>query len=492
MTGSPHPAGRRAVLRGLLAAGATAALPPLLSPAPAHAAASSGRYAIRFDLAPRQTIKGLGFELQSDSIGSSNDGLPELVSGVPHDLVPSERSRFHQQMLKVRADRGFRYCRLALGLYHRGLDASGERFTDRYEGQTALLAELIRESGVEGVAAEYWSPAPTWKSNDSLIGGTLAPDTDLDAMGDAMVADLRYLSDRGVPVLHWGLQNEPGVSTRYPSCTYDAARYLAAFKAVAPKVRAAYPDVTIHADSQHGWQGERGRAILADPEALRYVDAWTFHRIGADSNQQLTGDFTSGAAGRPVFSNEFEYLERQGPMSDWRTVNTAQSIMNWMTFQNSPTWFWLHALKPTTNAEAENYALGFWRPPHDTDFSRFPHIAPGHWDFNPRNWNAVAGFVKYLPWDSVRHHVDEPLHTDGSPYTGQRIMAWRTPQGKPVLAVTNRDDTPYTYTVDTRTAATFHGHRYGPATHNRTLAAKAGPTLEFTVPGKSIEFWVRA
>ena len=72
-------------------------------------------------------------------------------------------------------------------------------------------------------------------------------------------------------------------------------------------------------------------------------------------------------------------------------VNTAQSIMNWMTFQNSPTWFWLHAaLKPTYNSEASaGYSLGFWRPYDDDDFTKYPNIAKGHWDYNPRNFNGI-------------------------------------------------------------------------------------------------------
>ncbi|MFB8241733.1 hypothetical protein ACFC58_34875 [Kitasatospora purpeofusca] len=492
MTATPRPVDRRSVLRGLLAAGAAASLPQIASLRSAQAAGiTTGSYAIRFDQAAKQTIAGLGFEIQSDSIGSSNQGMPDLVSGVPYDLTASERTRFYQQMLKAgRSDRGFRYCRLAMGLYHRGLTADRKRFVDRYEGQTALLAEMTTQANVEGLAVEYWSPAPGWKDNNNLIKGTLAPDIDLAAFGDAMVDDLEYLSDRGLKISWWGLQNEPRFLTGYSSCQYSAAQYLAAFKAVAPKIKAAYPGVKIHAESQYGWKKEIGQALSGSPEAMGLVDGWSFHRIGEDSTTQITENLTSGAGGKPVFNNEFEYLN--GAMSDWRTINTAQSIMNWMTFQNSPTWWWLHALKPTTNAESENYGLGFWRPPNDTDFSHHPNIQVGHWDFNPRNWNAVSGFVKYMPWDSVRYGVDEPRHTDGSYYAEHRIMAWRTPQGKPVFAVTNRSATEsFTYTVDTQTAATFQGNRYGPATNNQNLGTKAGPTLEITVPPLSVEFWIR-
>ncbi|MEV6397444.1 twin-arginine translocation signal domain-containing protein [Streptomyces sp. NPDC051907] len=486
---SQHPS-RRTVLRGAAIAGAAATLSPLTGQFQAQAAAS-GDYTIRFDNGRKQTILGLGFEIQSDSIGSKNDGLPDLVSGVPYDLTDSERTRFYRQMLKGgRSDRGFRYCRLAMGLYYRGLDSGRQHMKDRYPGQAELLADMIRSSGIEGTSVEYWSPAPAWKNNDSYIAGKLKSfdDVFLARFADALVADLDHLTENGVPVSMWGLQNEPRITARYSSCVYSADEYLKTFKATAAKVRAAYPNVMITADSQDGWGTSTGQAIVADRQALDLVDAWTYHRLGTNgrnSDYQIDNDFLRGAQGRPAFSNEFEYLDHK--TSDWRTVNTAQSIMNWMTFQDSPTWFWLHALKPTTNAEAPGYSLGFWRPPHDKDFSRFPDLPVGHWTWNPQNWNGIAGFVKYLPWDSVRYAVDEP-----AVLRDQRIMAWKTPAGKPVFAVTNRSKTEsFTYTVDTQTAGSFEGHRYGPKTNDQRLTAKNGPRLTLAVPPLSVEFWVR-
>jgi hypothetical protein len=58
-----------------------------------------------------QVILGIGYEIQSDSIGSGNNGLPAANTSVPNDLVPTERTRFFKDMLQ-----GFRFCRLAMGL----------------------------------------------------------------------------------------------------------------------------------------------------------------------------------------------------------------------------------------------------------------------------------------------------------------------------------------------------------------------------------------
>jgi hypothetical protein len=98
-------------------------------------------------------------------------------------------------------------------------------------------------------------------------------------------------------------------------------------------------------------------------------------------------------------------------------VRTLPSLV----FENSPTWFWLHALKPVTNLEATGYSLGFWRPHGELKTNLRPNLKPGHWKFNPQNWNTLAGFLKYLVWDSTRLTVDEAVVRHG-----QRILVWKT------------------------------------------------------------------
>ncbi len=139
--------------------------------------------------------------------------------------------------------------------------------------------------------------------------------------------------------------------------------------------------------------------------------------MGAPSDDQLRNRdyFLNGTLGRPVLNNEFEYLDDKA--SPNKTLNTAQSIMNWLVFENAPSWFWLHALKPSVNAEAAGYGLGIWQPPLDPNPS-IP-LPPGTWDYAPLNFNAVAGFLRYMPWDSVRVDVAED-----SVRTTQRVLAY--------------------------------------------------------------------
>jgi hypothetical protein len=241
----------------------------------------------------------------------------------------------------------------------------------------------------------------------------------------------------------------------------------------------------IHADSWGGQGAPGSKLIRKDPALLKCIDAWTWHRVGEDSNEQIqnAATFNDGAEGKPVFNNEFEYL--RGAASDKRFVNTAQSLMNWFVFENAPTFFWLHALKPTYNAEASGYALGFWRPTDDKDMSRFPEIKPGHWNYNRQNWHSLAGFLKYLPWDSVRLNV-----TEDQVRLDNRILAWRTPSGKIAMAITNRSGSPFRFQIDAGRSGTFRGFRFTPRDANVALGEAKGPALNPEVPDLAIEFWV--
>ena len=336
--------------------------------------AAKGNYKLESNK-PAQYIWGLGFEIQSDAIGSGNIGLPEERTSVPHDLTASERERFFNDML-----RGFRYCRIAGGLYFRGTTPDQKELRGRWDRQTDEIREMIHKSGIEGISLEYWSPAPFWKANGKFTGKdgnnrlrcfgkdfandpVYKGDTArfLAGFGNSLVNDIFYFEKNKIPVKMWGLQNEPTVDQNYSSCVYTTDEYTVAFNAVAPLVKAANPNVMIIADSESG-HTKHARKIAADPAARSYVDAWVWHQIGADAYTVIDRQewYLKNTHGLPVFQNEYEYL--RGGTSPARCLNTVQNIMNWFTFVNSPTWFWIHALKPIGNSEAAGYALGFWKP----------------------------------------------------------------------------------------------------------------------------------
>ena len=128
----------------------------------------SGSY--RIDLNDKQqTILGLGVEIQSESLGSGNTmDETDLQHSVPHDLTEDERQRFYTDMLS-----GFRYMRLAGGLFYRGTEAEQKHLVPHWNTQDEELAELLRMSGIEGFNFEFWSPTPYFKSSGKYHGGKL-------------------------------------------------------------------------------------------------------------------------------------------------------------------------------------------------------------------------------------------------------------------------------------------------------------------------------
>src|SRR5258708_1523476 len=246
-----------------------------------------------------QVIRGIGFEIQADSIGSGNQGLPESRIAVPHDLTPAERQRFYHDMLK-----GFRYCRLAGGLYWRGLDAEQKFLQPRWPEQLSELREMLQVAGIEGLSFEYWSPAPYWKANHSYLGkGQSDPHNTLRCFGPdfahdpvyagdvnrfladfsgAVVKDIQTLRTAGLPVSMWGLQNEPWVSNGdYPACYYpDSPGYVQAFKAVAGAIRRYDPGILLFSRTEPAFPPKIAPG-MKNPEVAAPVDAHLGHTIGA-------------------------------------------------------------------------------------------------------------------------------------------------------------------------------------------------------------------
>lgn len=443
---------------------------------------------------PAQVIWGLGVEIQNDAIGSGNSGMPDKVVAIPNNLTASERKRLYKDLLK-----GFRYCRLAMGLYFRGLDQEEKQIIERYPNQLRDLKELIKFSGMEGICMEYWSCAPAWKSTNSYLGGTLKSrdSSFLNDFGYALVNDINYLKCHGIPIAMWGLQNEPGVGTvgnmsignapkqSYSHCYYSPETYIDAFRVVAPMVKKALGKAMIIADSWDGNSGIIGKLIQKDTGLLAKVDAWVYHRIGSNSNDIINESptYKTNTFNKPVFQNEFEY---QHAITSNDFINTAQNIMNWFTFANSPTWFWLHALKPTYNAEASGYSLGFWRPYDDLDTSKFGQIKSGYWDYNPTNFNAIAGFLKYMPWNSTRYVVQEETVLNDN-----RIFSYKTPKGKFVFVLTNRSGKSFGFEVRGLGAKNFKGHRYTISERDLDIGIwKSATNSHLMVPNNAIEFWV--
>jgi hypothetical protein len=495
----------RLVAAFLLLATINAGAYPMHRPVRTTPVPPEGNYTVHPDQ-PQQIIKGLGFEIQSDSIASGNKGLSEDTTSVPHDLTPDERTRFYKEMLK-----GFRYMRLAGGLYWRGLDADKKQLQGRWPEQLPELRDLIQQSGVEGVSFEYWSPAPYWKANNSLAGwqgkGTenvLRCFTKgfknepvyhgdearfLSDFAQACRNDLQTLKDAGIPISLWGLQNEPFANTPYSSCVYGPTTYARTFLAVAPVIRAFDPNIKIIADTSSSWKFGYIRSVLDNPATASLVDYLVIHHVGTNSNDEFPPPEPSG---KPRYQNEYEYLD--GVASADRCMNTAQDIMNWFQVAKAPTWFWIHALKPIGNSEGSGYSLGFWRPQHEETPSanpKFADLQPGHWTYNNYNWFAVGSFIRHMPWNCQAVNVTEEIRDNDL-----RILAFKKPDGKLTVVLSNRSGSPHIFHVDTGLqGAVFKGWRYSPTDAGENCQGvpitdtQSGGKISPQLQDRTWEFW---
>merc|ERR1712166_1114076 len=488
-------------------------------PTPHPSPTTPGVYVIGTSTAARrQVFEGIQVELMSDSIGSYNQGMPgdgKLVPdddtttlGAPHDLTPSERTRFATEVLQ-----GTRTIRLAMGLYLRGLSPNNASVIGRWPSQMSELKQLQDLSGIDGWAPEYWSPPPAWKSSDSYYTGTLKSfnESFLDSFSDGVITDIKYLQDAGLRIKWWGLQNEPGsgnqnITTKctrdnttlasataepgnktipgtYSQCHYSACGYYFAFTACAKKIRKLDPTIRIHANSQNGQAGSS--PIANDPETLPLVDAFTWRLVNRASAAAFNN--TPYNYGKLDFTNEMEY-QPGSPYAGTQvgTVSNVNIFLNTLVFKNSPTGVvMLHAIKPTTNLESLGYGWTWWRSTGDNSTSPdFPELKPNHFTYNWWNWNAVAPFVKTVPWNSIRLNVQED-----NMRMQQRVVAFETPAaglggplhqhtkaGKVIVVLTNEHDGPFTTTVATAdsTPRTWIGYSFQGSSNSSTFNISLG------------------
>ncbi|MBD8897511.1 glycoside hydrolase family 30 beta sandwich domain-containing protein [Rhodanobacter sp. DHG33] len=150
-----------------------------------------------------------------------------------------------------------------------------------------VLRETMEINPQLHIIATPWS-APTWmKSIDALNGGTLQPQYEA-AYAQYLVKYIDAMQGQGIPIWALTVQNEPGFEPlTYPGMLLPAdARARIIGKYLGPALADRDPQPLIF-DWDHNWdEPQQPLAVLANPEARRYVDGVAWHCYAGDVNVQ--------------------------------------------------------------------------------------------------------------------------------------------------------------------------------------------------------------
>lgn len=145
------------------------------------------------------------------------------------------------------------------------------------------LHSLARVSGqpLKQIIA-VWSPPAHMKENHSTKnGGKLLPEYYHD-FGRWLVECIDSYKSAGVDVYAISLQNEPSAVVPYNSCYYAPEDYPKMVRVVGPIVKSAHPNVKLMGPEEQTWENQNwgksyGKALLADAEALKWIDIIVVH-----------------------------------------------------------------------------------------------------------------------------------------------------------------------------------------------------------------------
>jgi glucuronoarabinoxylan endo-1,4-beta-xylanase len=136
-----------------------------------------------------------------------------------------------------------------------------------------LTAKLAKSLGAI-IMATPWSPPPSMKSNNDIVGGELNPDSYAD-FANYLRSFADYMSNNGASLYAVSVQNEPDVHVGYESCDWNAEQLLNFVKNNAPAV-----GTKIIAPESYKFDHALSDPILNDPVAAANVSIVGGHIYG--------------------------------------------------------------------------------------------------------------------------------------------------------------------------------------------------------------------
>ena len=294
------------------------------------------------------------------------------------------------------------------------------------------LKEILAINPKIKILGSPWS-APAWmKTNDKSKGGTLNPE-DYKAYAKYFVKYVEGMKAAGIPIDAITVQNEPLNPKNTPSMVMFAKQEDNFIKdALGPAFKKAHlrtkilvydhnPDVTSYALS-----------ILKDPDASKYVDGSAWHLYGGEISA-LTGV-------HDAFPNKNIYFTEQsiGDGHHQTNIDIAEPVSD-VVIGATRNW--------SRNALLWNLAADPENGPHTNDGGCTSCAGAITLDGDNASLNVayyvIAQASKFVPAGSVR--------VDSNDVEQLANVAFRTPDGKMVLIVSNTGNFPTTFNVS------YHG-----------------------------------
>jgi O-glycosyl hydrolase len=183
------------------------------------------------------------------------------------------------------------------------------------------------------VMASPWSPPASMKSNNSIVGGYLKPES-YGAFADYLLDFADFMEENGAPLYAISIQNEPDVTVSYESCDYTPTQMLNFIKEQGSK----FGSINVIASESFHFDQSQTDPILNDADAVQYVDIIGGHIYGGG----LADYPLARSKGKEVWMTE-HYTESSHSGNDWPlALNVGTEIHNCMTANfNAYVWWYV-------------------------------------------------------------------------------------------------------------------------------------------------------
>ena len=240
-----------------------------------------------------QTIEGFG--------AAMTDSSAWLMQ---NELTVPQRDKLMRQLFSPTAGIGINYLRVPIGAsdftasgfytYNDnpagGTDPLQQQFSISHD-QAYIIPRLQQARSLNEdlkLMASPWS-APAWmKTNNSLTGGSLAPQWQA-AFARYLTKFVQAYEASNLPIRTLTLQNEPLHTSNYPTMSMSATQQIDLIKNHVGPMFAAENISTKLLAYDHNWDNTAYPiSVLNDPVARQYVAGTAFHAYGGSVSAQTT------------------------------------------------------------------------------------------------------------------------------------------------------------------------------------------------------------